>query len=404
MVESYLQKDGESFLDWKLRLIVGKIDKAIDLDWVEIRDLLKLDCSPDHLRKTAYGAYEYANYVQDKKVESVSSDEFLQELEQKKLELQKEKYKIQTLRLDLNKNIRENSRYELLFEEFINELKNQKPLPHPEFKELKKQNVKKAYLLSFADAHYGKYFESITNQYDLQVVYDRFNKLFNEVLEIIDENNIEHLTIVALGDLLEGLMLRQSQLSSLRIGLVSQTIEFMRFITAWLNKLSEYVNITYYQTVQSNHTQLRPFGSKPNEFVSEDMERVIFAYVQDMLESNPRIKVVECKEKYLIFNILQFNIIAGHGHGIKEPKNFIKDASDKYRIFFDYALFGHLHHNASKAVGEGKVNNCEVINIPSIMGCDEYADDLMTGSKAGATLIEFTEKQGKRKMYDIILN
>jgi len=30
--------------------------------------------------------------------------------------------------------------------------------------------------------------------------------------------------------------------------------------------------------------------------------------------------------------------------------------------------------------------------------------DLLVGSKAGATLIEFTDKQGKRKTYDIILN
>jgi hypothetical protein len=38
------------------------------------------------------------------------------------------------------------------------------------------------------------------------------------------------------------------------------------------------------------------------------------------------------------------------------------------------------------------------------MGSDNYADDLLVGSKAGASLFEFTESQGKRKTYDIILN
>lgn len=339
---------------------------------------------------------------EEKIVETV--DNSLNEIEVKKVELQKEKYKLQTLRLDLNRIIRESSRSELLIEEFLNAIRDCERLPYPEFKELKYQKNGKAYILSFADSHFGKEFESITNEYNLDIVYDRFNKLLNETIEIIDECNIQHLIVLSLGDLIEGMCLRTSQLTNLKIGITKQTVQFMRFIVSWLNKLSEYVEITYYQTPYANHSQIRPFGTKANEFANEDMEQIIFAYIHDMLESNERIEVKECVTKYITLNVFNYNIICGHGHDIKNVNDFLKDASDKYRIFFDYGFFAHKHSGGTKSVGEGITNNCEIINVPSIMGSDDYADDLFVGSKAGATLIEFTEKQGKRKTYDIILN
>ena len=41
----------------------AKINKEIDLDWQEIVELLDLDISADHLRKTAYGMIEYDEYI-----------------------------------------------------------------------------------------------------------------------------------------------------------------------------------------------------------------------------------------------------------------------------------------------------------------------------------------------------
>ncbi len=400
-----LKKDGENFLEYADRLIEAKENNQIDIDKSELWNLLVNEkMSSEESRKRLYGAKAIISKLKEEGYESITEDDVLRKIEVQKVELQKEKYKIQTLRLDLNRIIRESSRTELLYEEFISTLKECEKIPLPQFKELHNQPANKQYILSFADSHFGKEFESITNEYNLDIVYERFNKLLNEIIEIAEECKINKLIILALGDLVEGMCLRINQLTSLKIGITKQTVQFMRFIVQWLNKVSEYVEITYYSTPYSNHGQIRPFGSKANDFVSEDMEQIIFAYVHDMLKNNPRIEVKECNNKHLIFKIFDYNMIASHGHDIKSPYDFIKDASDKYKIFFDYAFFAHKHSSGNKAVGEGDTNNCEIINIPSIMGCDEYADDLLVGSKAGATLIEFTEKQGKRKTYDIILN
>lgn len=53
----------ETLFEYKLRLCKAKINKEIDLDWSEIVDLLGIDVSADHLRKTAYGIIEYDDYI-----------------------------------------------------------------------------------------------------------------------------------------------------------------------------------------------------------------------------------------------------------------------------------------------------------------------------------------------------
>ena len=55
--------ENETLFEWKLRLCKAKINKELDLDWQEIVELLDLDISADHLRKTAYGMIEYDEYI-----------------------------------------------------------------------------------------------------------------------------------------------------------------------------------------------------------------------------------------------------------------------------------------------------------------------------------------------------
>lgn len=59
------KQEYETDFEWKLRLCLAKLNHEIDYDWQEIVDILGLDVSADHLRKTAYGLQEYHNYIKD---------------------------------------------------------------------------------------------------------------------------------------------------------------------------------------------------------------------------------------------------------------------------------------------------------------------------------------------------
>jgi len=62
-MERYKRRENESKFEWKLRLCKSKLIDKEDIEWQEIVDILSLDCSADHLRKTAYGILEYDNYL-----------------------------------------------------------------------------------------------------------------------------------------------------------------------------------------------------------------------------------------------------------------------------------------------------------------------------------------------------
>lgn len=55
--------DGETDFEWKLRLCLAKKKHILDIDWIEIRDALGLDITPDQLRKQAVGYLEYDEYI-----------------------------------------------------------------------------------------------------------------------------------------------------------------------------------------------------------------------------------------------------------------------------------------------------------------------------------------------------
>lgn len=369
----------------------------------EINRVLGLDYDESAYRKK----YQYYKTVCDVKDEDVARDrDILNELEEKRLSLKKEVYKLQALRVDDNKKIREQARNDLYFEEVVRAIQDNKNICRRDFGdvyELCEQNEEEAYILSFADVHFGKEFDSITNTYGIEIAKTRMDRLLKEVVMAVSKYRIKELNVCALGDLIEGMTLRASQLKSLKLGLVDQTIQFASYMIDWLGTLSKYVRIKYYSVMSSNHSQIRPYNSKPNEFVDEDMERVIFAMLQNAFKDNDRIIIVETREKFTWFNILGYRVVLLHGHEVKELKTILQDLTWKYKMFFDYAITAHLHHGGSIVVGETENNNCEVIQCPSIMGSDEYADQLFVGSKPGALLIKFTSEQGKRSIEEILL-
>lgn len=404
--KDFKRLEHESEEDYIYR-VCGLKDKK-GLIWEEITEVLnkELDYTYSESRyRKLYTAYIRGYQSRNEEIEKMSPEE-LDEYTIKNIELQKQRVKIQTLRLDFNKNIREQARQDLMYEEVVRAIQQINWTKSYDFQPLQKQDEKAEYLLAFADVHFSKEFRSITNFYNEEEVYKRFHKLLEEIKELVKDHRIGVLHVCALGDLLEGFYLRVSQIRGTRLGLVDQLIEFQKFLMEWLDEVSKIVKIKYYSVLSSNHGQTRPYGSKLNEFVLEDMERVIFAFLKERFKDNDRIEIAVTEEKFSMLEVAGYNIILFHGHEIKNLATILKDISWKYKKFFDYALVAHNHVGGEIVCGEGAngKNNCSVIRVPSIMGTDPYADDLLLGSKAGASLIKFTRSQGKRFIEDLILN
>lgn len=94
------RKEGENDFLYKIRLCNAKLNHEINLSWKDLRDLLGLSCSPDHLRKLSYGYKECANYISGEGTEYIQSEiknnkikeeaKALKEIEKDKEKIEKE--------------------------------------------------------------------------------------------------------------------------------------------------------------------------------------------------------------------------------------------------------------------------------------------------------------------------
>ncbi len=322
---------------------------------------------------------------------------------QKQLEaLRKERIKIQTLNVERNRIDREEARRELFYEQ-VHTLAQ--TIPVPEFNALQiKENIEETYVLCLADIHAGAKFKSLTNEYSLEIMQDRFDLLSVDVINFIERHGVKKLIVLGLGDTVQGLI-HTNDLKINDSSMVVAVVTVAKTIAMFLTKLSQYVNIDYVHVGSSNHSQLRLLGTKPNELMDEDVEYIIAHYIKDLCSANSRIQVraPEVGEWFTKLNIEGYNIIAMHGHQIKNFETILRDLSAKTNEIVDYLIVGHCHIGKEISGYEGVCHDTEVLMCPSFVGCDPYADTIFKGNKPAVKIFGFDDLYGHNESYKIIL-
>jgi hypothetical protein len=397
------RRDDESILKWKIRLCENK--DMYSLTWEEVKELINKETgeknSDSVYRKWWYSFQHGMEYM---KQQSLDSNEAITELELKKLEILEERKKMQAVMNEFHKKSRISSRKDLLIETVSSKIEEIGNLPSPNFEPLEVNEGTKAAILGFGDEHFGKEFVSNNNAYNEKIYLERMNDLLSDTISVIKKENLDELTVLNGADSVEGMALRVSQLTALQYGFIDQVIKYARYKVEWLKELSKYVKVRYIHIQSANHTELRVHNTSRSEMPKEDVERIIAVYIHDMLKDNERIEVPLYDEGIIDFELLGFNIAACHGHQLKGKKNAVRDISMTKRKFIDFLYVSHFHHASTLTVGESETNNIEVVQLPSIMGSDEYSDSLLTGAKAGANLSIYEEGKGRTISYNFTLN
>lgn len=336
----------------------------------------------------------YARYTHNipLNLETDTAESFMNQIERNKL---------QTTKVELNRCLRQYSRFDLFYDNIRDAIET---LPMPVVKPAPTVTSDNEYVLVISDLHYGATYASENNEYSREECRRRFNRLLGETIEFIKYEGVEHLNIVSLGDTVQGI-LRMTDLQLNDIAVVDCVVEVSRIIAEFLNELSAYVYIDYYAVSAANHSQTRPLGSKASEIATEDVERIIINYISDMLRDNGRVWVyTDMTRDYVDFSVFDYEIIAMHGHQIKNLNTAIKDMSSLCQKFYDYMLLGHYHSSQEICVGEKGGHNIEVLVSPSVIGSCCYSDKLMRGAKAAAKIYEFDQNHGHTMTRTIILN
>lgn len=374
--------------------------------WTDVANILNnlLDKSYDEsVYRKKYQAFNTIfNANQDKFVTDKAQ---LEDIEMQQEILRKERIKLQTVNIERNRIDRQEARKELWYEQvgqYIKTLDTPK-LENIEYK--RESNKDKIYIQTLADIHYGANFISTNNKYSRDIARQRFSLLKAKTIDFIKEKGLTQLYIIDLGDEIQGI-LRANDLSVNDTTVVKCVVEVSDLIAQYLNDLSAYCRIKFYDILYANHSQTRFIGTKANEMMFEDLGYIIGHYIQTALKDNDRVEVIMPKENdlYLDFNVFAYNIIALHGHQIKNIDNVLKDLSIQRRTLYDYVLLGHYHSNSTIQSGESYLNDCEVLVAPSICGSDPFSDSIFKGSKPSSLIWGFERFGGHTETYKILLD
>ena len=403
------KEDNENTNEYIWRMCDYKDKGLLDLNWEQVGELINKELfgSDEELYRTSSAyrkPYQYAKDFYDdvfKKRMYLDDNEAIKKMDDLKRDIQKERIKLNTTRVEYNKWLRENARDELIIEEICKSISNLSPLEKPTY--IQNKYSTKEYCLVFGDEHYGTEFEltdllgNVINSYSPEIFEKRMWDLFYQVIDIIKKEDINTLNVYSMGDFSDG-CLRVSQLMKLRYGVIDGTIKYANFISNWLNELTKYVRIRF-QMTDGNHTELRMLGQPKGTFVEDNMGKIVKEFIKIRLEDNNNFTFIENPTGY-IYDNLAGNIILGIHGETRSLEKTLKDLSAIYNTQIKYLFAGHLHHSKLEEIGV----NSEVINIPSIIGIDPYALSLNKTSNASAKLFIFEEGKGRTCEYTFKLN
>lgn len=397
-----MPQESEDQYIWRIGELKDK--GVIDMTWPELGVLFNTELRGNEKwwDESAYRKkYQYARALYENVFSKMVSDEYFEELNIKKREIEKIKKQIQTEKLEYNQWLREEARDELITEKIVNAVNTLEPLNFPEPIIIDEaHNSHRSGVLMFGDAHFGVEFKipglhgDIINEYSPEIFYDRMAILLLNVVGIVTREKLTEIYVFDLGDVIDGI-LRVKQLPKLRYGVVDSTVKYADYIANWLNTLSKYVKIKFRMT-HGNHSELRMLGQPKGTFAEDNMGEVVYHIINARLADNPNVEIKK-NDSGLIFEQIQgFNVLGCHGQ-VKNLEKAIKDFSSIYKTQIDLLVGAHLHHAESETVGICR----DVLRIPSIVGVDTYSMDLYKTSNPGATFIMIQKDFGKTMEYNI---
>lgn len=386
-----------------VRMIAQKKAGLIDQDWSEICEMYGLDINVSTLRKAGLGIKlaADANLLCEEAAEgSVAeiSDGYV------------DRQKLRELAKRANTVYRAEARSELLREEIREAIKG---LPPIEPRECDCDRVigeagGSPLVVALGDFHYGADIRvnglrgEALNVYNHEVFEERMADALGQITAIIDREHAPEVHVFFVGDLIDG-MLRQSQLMRLEYGMVESTMRLAEYLAYWLAELSEFADVHVYACT-GNHSEIRPLRSKNREFEDENLEKIIFWYIQERMSGLSDVVFFHgAGQRMVLAEIEGYKFLLLHGDGEKNIDQIAKDAVNMYGEKIDFFICGHKHREQEFPMGMTEDGNSVVIRTPSICGVDRYAQSKGWAGRPGATAMVIEKGYGRRCIYPILL-
>ena len=389
-------------------IVVSKLDGECDLSWDDICDKFELNLNPHELRKRSYGIKLYDDFLKERNIEQ-SSNDIKEEIEEKLIEIKKERAKLTDLRTQVNKEIREQARYEdllNLLESEINKLSKSKPLPTslPKGEDVSlyrhfnpdKFAKRKECILLLSDLHYGIEIDNSWNKFNSDIAKKRMAHMVNKTIEYGKLNNCKICHILITGDLVNNNIHLTSRLSN-RENIAMQTVGVSELISESIAKLCKEFNYVSLSLCDGNHDRIYP--NKSDNDYNDSFIHIIREFINIRCSSLNNFILNENKHGHELVNL---NVCGKSIVGLHGDKMPAKATIPRLVTMFgkvDYVVRGHVHNSSQDSFGESKL-----ITVSSFSGMDEYAKHLGLNSRPSQKILILSSADNDDCIYDIDLS
>lgn len=387
----------ESDFDYHKRVILGKLeDKTLaDVDYSELSGIVYGQAySSDTTRKMMYGSYKTIKTLESEARKEVGGEYLLEEIENKKLELMRERQKFFDQRREFNKLVSESGRKENLEERLIeiaSELKDSIGALYSDESrpELYHTSDNEA-VLFLCDWHYGMTADNVWNKYNVEICRERVCYVVDRALERIARHECRKLHVIILGDMIHGGIHVSARVASEELvceqimhvaEILAQSIEYMARVVPEID-----VYMTY-----GNHGRTIP--NKKESIHRDNLERLISWWLKQRLDGVSGVEIMpESSNEFVLANVCGYNICATHGDldSVKNSPRLLSTLfQKKFGSDIDYIVLADKHH----AEGFEELG-IESMICGALCGTDEYANGKRLYSSPRQLLLIFNEQEG----------
>jgi len=393
----------ETEFDYHRRLILGKlVDKTLaDYDYSEIsKYIYGKEYSSDVARRMLYGSRYTLDLLDRQGYDAVTDDAIIAEIDDKLIELQKERQRFYDQRREYNKIINAEGREEHLHEMLIDAANHLDESvgrlfdDEPSFDLDVSDNQA---VLVFSDWHYGMVADNAFNHYNTDVCRRRVHHVVEEARKRLLLHKCSILNIVVLGDLLHGAVHTSARVASEEL-VADQLMQSAEILAQAIVALSKYVNVTIVRMTYGNHARTVP--NKKDNIHRDNMERIIPWWLEQRFYGNSNILIDNNFEnEFMVFDVNGHSICASHGDldSVKSsPRLLTTLFHKKYGVDIECILLGDKHHRES--FDELGVT---AMICGSLCGTDDYANGKRLFSTPSQLMLIVDKEHGIDAEYNI---
>ena len=397
------RKQNESPLEYHKRLVYGKlVDKTLsDMDYTELAELVYGQAySSDVARRMLYGSRRTLELMDAERVDDISDSSILSELDEKMIELRKERQKFYDQRREFNKLVSADGREEHLYatlEKSAAALSDSVGVMYADREPISLSFDDTEAVLVFSDWHYGLKTTNVFNTYNKDICVQRVKSVVDSAVERILLHRCRKLHIAVLGDLYHGAIHTSARVASEEL-VCEQLMQVSEILAQSIIELSQYVEETDVYFTYGNHA--RTVQNKSESIHRDNMERIIPWWLRQRLSDYDTINVVEESDNEFVF-------MEPCGHGVctthgdldsvrQSPKLLATLFQKTYGKNVEYIILGDKHHRESFS----ELGITSMI-CGSLCGSDDYANDKRLFSEPEQLLLITNNKCGVDAEYHI---